>query len=621
MFVGVESGAGTEAEERMSRMPDTQNTNGGTNGAQGAPAAPGAGAGAANGVRDSLVGKIVCPFCGQQKSASSEPCPRCTMEDTPATRQATKARIGPWYVLQNRSPSAPGMKYATLLWLVNKGHVTPRSVVRGPTTYQLWRYAAHVRGLSREFGLCYSCGSAVQKSDHACAQCERPQDPPLDPDVLLDVRDATGGPRAPVMREIDPPRDAAGPRAAAEARRTPPPPVVAPPVLPPPPEVVREEYEDEDQSDADEQDERREDEALEEEVAAVGAAEASHGERLRAHHEVIVRPKPHQDLARRAGGRTVSATNLAAALQDPDDDVAAPRTRRWSALNVVLFILLLAAGAAAALLYFKPEYREPTARWTRATWSSVREKLESMQWSSPPGEPPAPRIASRPVTQAQPQPQLQSHANRSQQAVAPPPQTQPAHVAVNPPGRDPQRQTQTQGTTQPSTPPLQVAKNDPPKDESRSALRVEPKDLAKEEPKREPPSRQPQLARDTTAPQPKSQERKDPPQTSQRKPDERTASGRRNGENESADAQPKQQSPPPPPTNTNAEPVSLEQAMDESRKLRNQGIDAEARNDYAAALQFYEQIRKIRRDAWPSDLQIRIDLARKQVKARSAKSE
>src|SRR5688500_10064274 len=41
-------------------------------------------------VRESLAGKHVCPFCGQHNSNSNEPCPRCTMEDTAATRQATK---------------------------------------------------------------------------------------------------------------------------------------------------------------------------------------------------------------------------------------------------------------------------------------------------------------------------------------------------------------------------------------------------------------------------------------------------------------------------------------------------------------------------------------------------
>jgi hypothetical protein len=64
--------------------------------------------------------------------------------------------------------------------------VTARSVVRGPTTGQFWRHAARVKGVSREFGLCWSCGGDVAKSARACAACKRNQEPPADPDVLLE---------------------------------------------------------------------------------------------------------------------------------------------------------------------------------------------------------------------------------------------------------------------------------------------------------------------------------------------------------------------------------------------------------------------------------------------------
>src|SRR5436190_1623848 len=72
--------------------------------------------------------KTVCPFCGsvnlrhvdESGEEISAPCPKCTMADTPATRQATKARIGPWFVRQVRNPSAPGMKFETLLALVKR---------------------------------------------------------------------------------------------------------------------------------------------------------------------------------------------------------------------------------------------------------------------------------------------------------------------------------------------------------------------------------------------------------------------------------------------------------------------------------------------------------------------
>src|SRR5690348_8581566 len=75
--------------------------------------------------------KAVCPFCGavnlrhtdEAGEDVSAPCPKCTMADTPATRQATRARIGPWFVRQVRNPSAPGMKFETLMALVKRGQV------------------------------------------------------------------------------------------------------------------------------------------------------------------------------------------------------------------------------------------------------------------------------------------------------------------------------------------------------------------------------------------------------------------------------------------------------------------------------------------------------------------
>lgn len=133
--------------------------------------------------------KHVCPYCGLLGPRPEGPCGRCTIEDSPQTRQATKARIGPWYVLQSRNPAAPGMKWSTLIALVKKGQVTARAVVRGPTTHQFWRLASQVKGLSREFNVCYSCGGQIDRTANQCPHCDRLQEPPANLDQLLESRE------------------------------------------------------------------------------------------------------------------------------------------------------------------------------------------------------------------------------------------------------------------------------------------------------------------------------------------------------------------------------------------------------------------------------------------------
>ena len=169
----------------------------------------------------------VCPFCGAMNSKPGSACPRCTLEDTPAARSATKVRIGPWYVLQSRNPAAPGMKFQTLQLLVRKGFVTPQSVVRSPTTSQLWQSAAKVKGLSREFGLCYACGGEIGPCEALCPHCNRSQSLPSEVDALLDLPPGAEG-RGEVAQEDNaeratPPAEAA-PEEAASAEES----IVAP---------------------------------------------------------------------------------------------------------------------------------------------------------------------------------------------------------------------------------------------------------------------------------------------------------------------------------------------------------------------------------------------------------
>lgn len=152
----------------------------------------------------------VCPFCGLVNEFAGSPCQRCTMEDTAVTREATHAKLGGWFVYQARNPAAPGMNYVTLLALIERGRITRRSIVRGPTTGQFWRYASRVKGISREFGLCWNCGGELRSTARLCPRCKHLQEPPINPDVMLEGEPLLSPPHPGEPRKIASPAPTVG---------------------------------------------------------------------------------------------------------------------------------------------------------------------------------------------------------------------------------------------------------------------------------------------------------------------------------------------------------------------------------------------------------------------------
>jgi hypothetical protein len=274
----------------------------------------------------------VCPFCGAIAEKCDGPCPRCKMENSAVTRQATRARIGPWYVMQSRNPSAPGMKFNTLLALIRKGQITPRSVIRGPTTFQLWRFAARVKGISREFGLCYSCGAELQRTSTFCPRCSRSQELPPNPDVLLETEPQ---PAKAVYREVSPrpatPGDVAPESPPPAPRPTPPaePEPIRPTPIPSAAETMAELAE----------------------IPSPGDAPAALQSRAR--------QRPVEGV--------LSARELAAAFSlqyDPTMDVPGAHRRRGRGKGLLAAaVLLLAVGGAVATFYFLPSLRQSFMAW------------------------------------------------------------------------------------------------------------------------------------------------------------------------------------------------------------------------------------------------------------------
>lgn len=323
-------------------------------------------------VKQLLLNRHVCPYCGHQSNGGTEACPKCTMEDSPATRQATKARIGPWYVLQSRNPSAPGMRFSTLVSLLRKGYITPKSVLRGPTTHQLWRFAANVRGISREFGLCYSCGSGISRTAAYCPSCQRSQDPPAEPDALLEPRH--NGHSKPQPTPVEQPVTTS----------------IEPSVIEVPPSRTTA-------------------------IEPVNGNAGSYARRLRE----LNRRQEHRDAAARqelparrstqvvfnGDDRTVSAMSLAAALQSERPDMLVPSRRRLKGLLAVAAMLIIGAGV---LFYFRPDYRSKSIAFAQQTWSTIRSKASSFD---------LPNVTTSPRPQETPA----SLARRTSSPVPPPP--------------------------------------------------------------------------------------------------------------------------------------------------------------------------------------------------------
>jgi type II secretory pathway pseudopilin PulG len=304
----------------------------------------------AAGIRDALAGKQICPFCGSQNPAPASgapagPCPRCTMEDSAATRQATKARIGPWHVLQSRNPAAPGMRYATLLALVGKGQVTARSVVRGPTTHQLWRFAAHVKGLSREFGVCYSCGEPLAKTAAHCPHCDRSQEPTGNPDALLESRD-------PASNTASSSTVVAAPSIVSLAGAAPAPTDLA--IEGPSPDAYA--------------------------LASRSAPEPvmSHAQRLRpgATETRPVGGDIRSDLRRRPDGRALSAMELAAALQVSPPP---PKPQSHPIRTIAITLVIVGIIAAAIISVARPDLRRQAQDWSAKQFAAIGNAVSNFQ--------------------------------------------------------------------------------------------------------------------------------------------------------------------------------------------------------------------------------------------------
>ncbi|GIW76620.1 MAG: hypothetical protein KatS3mg104_1683 [Phycisphaerae bacterium] len=452
-------------------------------------------------IRQQLAGKHVCPFCGVIRSDPNQPCPRCTMEDTPATRSSTYQRIGPWFVLQARNPSAPGMRFATLISLVKKGHVTPRSIVRGPTTQQMWTFASRVKGLSREFGLCWYCGEGIETTAETCNRCSHSQVPPSDAQAAFLDPDSPGVPELKLSASTNPETGMDGGASldlqvdsAFGINTTPSVKTIRP--------------------------------------GSTGPASTTPviGVSTESRHLSSVRPTPTAEES------ILSAKELAAAFQlnfkpsPASRDTLlenknlkprlSPPPQRMGFLTTLLILSVIVIAAVAVVLGLRADLRDQAFAWAAAQWADLKSVLEA---------PASPVKVNSPVS-------FPVDSSDSRNTPAPTPRK-----LESPPTPIP--------SATPSVPPTEVTNKVDPPVPTPAVISPPPSVVS-------------------SAPTSKS----DVPST-----------------------------------------LDIDQAMSLAQQLRKNAIEAEG-HDWATALKLYEQIQKLPPEAWPKDLQIRIDRAKANLK-------
>lgn len=148
---------------------------------------------------------VVCPYCGAAQTAGRH-CGLCKADFGPLARRATQNQMGPWSLRDEENPFRPGYSYESMVKLIDAGQVTRYSIVRGPTTNQLWTVARKTPGIAHLLGDCHHCNGKVEKGVTRCPGCRtvfgawldrnhlglpdvRPM--PGDPDEILDSGEST----------------------------------------------------------------------------------------------------------------------------------------------------------------------------------------------------------------------------------------------------------------------------------------------------------------------------------------------------------------------------------------------------------------------------------------------
>ena len=115
---------------------------------------------------------LVCPFCGVlQDTPEEEVCAVCTRLIGRSTIVVAENEMGPWWIRREEFPFRPGMTYDHIADFARNGKIDEQTIIRGPTTKQLWDIARRVKGIAHLMGRCHACGVKVDPASRSCPAC------------------------------------------------------------------------------------------------------------------------------------------------------------------------------------------------------------------------------------------------------------------------------------------------------------------------------------------------------------------------------------------------------------------------------------------------------------------
>ncbi len=116
-----------------------------------------------------------CVSCANLVRRHQDACGHCGQDLSQEMLARMAKHSGPWYVYDPIRPF-PGVTLERIARQIKRHVLTATSIVRGPTTYAQWRYAADTPLIARLLGRCWNCQVSINPAERYCPKCKVPLD-------------------------------------------------------------------------------------------------------------------------------------------------------------------------------------------------------------------------------------------------------------------------------------------------------------------------------------------------------------------------------------------------------------------------------------------------------------